>query len=324
MSTISVQHLSKTFEYYKKPEGLKGSITSLFHRVKLTKEAVKDISFEVEQGEFLGFIGPNGAGKTTTLKMLSGILTPTQGTLSVLGFNPTQRKDDFKKKISLLMGQKSALWMTLPAMETLRLLQRIYEISEGIFQKRLKEFSRLLDVQDLLQVQVRKLSLGQRMKCELMAALLHGPKVLFLDEPTIGLDIVSQKKIREFLQEYNRKEKVTILLTSHSMADIENLCGRIVVINEGQIVLDDTLKAVLRTFGSRKVVTVSFSEEVSRKDVSRLGQILRREPFEAEISMPADKLKERIALLVSAFPVRDFSIQDVALEEIIVGLFQKG
>ena len=223
MPIIKVKNLSKTFIYHKKPEGIKGSIKALFFREKLKKESVKNVSFEIEKGEFVGFLGPNGAGKTTTLKMLSGILTPTSGIVSVLGYKPFLRENEYKMQFAIVMGQKGQIWPSLPAIETFNLLKKVYEVPENIFRKRLDEFTELLDVKDILNVQVRKLSLGQRMKMEVIASLLHNPKVLFLDEPTIGLDVISQKNIRNFLREYNNKYKTTIILTSHNMDDVEEL-----------------------------------------------------------------------------------------------------
>jgi ABC-2 type transport system ATP-binding protein len=207
MPLIEVQNLSKTYDYYKKQAGLLNSLKSLFHREKLFKEAVKNINFTIDEGELVGFLGPNGAGKTTTLKMLSGIIHPTAGVAKVLGFTPHQRQREFQKQFALVMGQKNQLWWDLPAMESFILNKEIYEVPNQQFKSTLEELTTLLEIKDILDIPVRKLSLGQRMKCELVAALLHSPKVLFLDEPTIGLDVVSQKNIREFLKKYNREKK---------------------------------------------------------------------------------------------------------------------
>lgn len=210
MPIVQVTNLSKVYEFYRKQPGLWNSIKSLFHREKLFTHAVKDISFTIDEGEFVGFLGPNGAGKTTTLKMLSGILYPTSGEANVLGHTPWKRQPQFQKQFALVMGQKNQLWWDLPAMESFILNKEIYEVSDTKFRETLDELSELLDIKHLLDVQVRKLSLGERMKCELVAALLHSPKVLFLDEPTIGLDVVSQNNIREFLKKYNKEKKLRL------------------------------------------------------------------------------------------------------------------
>lgn len=259
MSIIEVKNLSKNFRSYQKEPGISGAIKSFFYRKHYDVKAVENISFDIERGELIGFIGPNGAGKTTTLKMLSGLLYPSSGRISVLGSTPFNRKPDFLKQISLVMGQKNQLWWDLPAMDTFLLNKEIYEVSDEDFKTRVEELSELLDVKDILNVQVRKLSLGQRMKCELMAALIHQPKILFLDEPTIGLDVVVQQRLRDFIKEYNEKHKATILLTSHYMRDVKQLCDRVIVINFGSIIYDGDLNALLKKYtkpGDRDVEDV--------------------------------------------------------------------
>ena len=251
MAIIEIKNLTKSFKIYKKEPGLKGALQSLFSRKYENKVAVNDVSFSIEEGELIGFIGPNGAGKTTTLKMLSGLLYPSAGTVSVLGSKPFDRKKDFLKQISLVMGQKNQLWWDLPPMDTFLLNKEIYEISDIDFKSRVEELSELLDVKEIMHVQVRKLSLGQRMKCELMAALLHRPKILFLDEPTIGLDVVVQQRVRHFIKDYNQKYKATILLTSHYMQDVKALCSRVIVINHGAIIYDGVLDDLLTKFGKK-------------------------------------------------------------------------
>lgn len=238
MSIIEVKNLTKDYEYYKKAPGIWNSVKSLFYREKLYTEAVKNISFSVDEGELVGFLGPNGAGKTTTLKMLSGILYPTSGDALVLGYTPWERKKQYQKQFSIVMGQKNQLWWDLPAMDSFILNKEIYEVPDNQFSKTIDELAELLDIKDILDVQVRKLSLGQRMKCELIAALLHQPRVLFLDEPTIGLDFASQKKMREFIKTYNEQKKTTILLTSHYIEDIKALCKRVIIIDHGEIKYD--------------------------------------------------------------------------------------
>lgn len=321
MNAITVKNVSKTFIYHKKAEGLRGSMKALFHREKLKKEAVKNISFSLKKGEFVGFVGPNGAGKTTTLKMLSGILYPTLGEISVAGFDPRKRQNGFKKRISIVMGQKSQLWPILPAVETFRLLQKIYEVPEKDYQKRLKDLTDLFDVGEILNTQVRKLSLGQRMKCEIIASLLHNPDVLFLDEPTIGLDIIAQKKIREFLKEYNQKAKTTIILTSHNMDDVQNLCERLIVINEGMIGYDGSLACIIEEYSKDKMIKVQFEQKVAKKDLQILGNVTSWDGYGAELNIPKEMSQAAIGRLITKFPVKDINISSITLEEIITDIF---
>lgn len=235
---IYVENLSKLFTFRKKELGMKGSFQNFFGGKKEEKVAVDQISFSIQKGEMVGFLGPNGAGKTTTLKMLSGIMHPTSGKAEIMGYIPWEGKNAFKRRMSIVLGQKNQLWWDLPANESLYLNKCIYEIEDKAYERTLNELCELLDVKDMLDIQVRNLSLGERMKMELVAALLHKPEVLFLDEPTIGLDIIAQKKVRSFLKYYNEQEKITVLLTSHYMEDIETLCNRSIVINHGKIVYD--------------------------------------------------------------------------------------
>src|SRR5438105_11465595 len=241
MAVIEVQGLTKSFRTYKKKPGLSGAVRGLFHREYATTVAVKDVSFSIEEGELVGFLGPNGAGKTTTLKMLSGLLYPTHGAAKVLGYVPWERDDGYRRQFALLLGQKNQLWWDLPARESLELNSKIYGIPRKAFESTVEQMTVLLDVKDKLNVMVRELSLGERMKMELIASLLHQPRVLFLDEPTIGLDVVSQKKVREFLRFHNAAQKTTILLTSHYMADIQELCDRVIIIDHGTIFFDGAL-----------------------------------------------------------------------------------
>lgn len=264
MSMIHVEGLKKDFQYYKKKEGMQSSLRNLFFRKSLTKNAVKGISFDIEEGEFVGFLGPNGAGKTTTLKMLSGIMYPTDGTATVLGYVPWKREEAFKKQFSIVMGQKNQLWWDLPAIESLYLNKCIYEIDDVDYRKTLDKLSEYLDVREILNIQVRRLSLGERMKLELIASLLHHPNVIFLDEPTIGLDLVAQKTIRNFLKYYNEQEKATIILTSHYMKDIEELCKRTIVINRGTIVYDGKAADISRTLREKNLI--QRTEDVSLED----------------------------------------------------------
>jgi ABC-2 type transport system ATP-binding protein len=320
---IKVDHLSKSFDYYKKELGLKNSLKNLFFREQLTKEAVSDISFEIQAGEMVGFLGPNGAGKTTTLKMLSGILHPTGGHASVLGYVPWERKKAFKMQFAIVMGQKNQLWWDLLANESLFLNKCIYEVDDRAYRATLAELTELLDVKDLLNVQVRRLSLGERMKMELIAALIHKPNLIFLDEPTIGLDILSQKKIREFFKYYNQEKKATVILTSHYIEDVEDLCKRAIIINQGRIVFDGDLLRVNELFAQSKVIKLQLSGPVSRQVLDAFGQVKEQSEFTATLQVPRFELKERSKAILDQLPVIDFNIEDIPVEEGIALLYQR-
>jgi ABC-2 type transport system ATP-binding protein len=320
---IIVRNLSKTFRYYKKEVGLKSSIRNLFRRETLFKQAVNEVSFEIAEGEMVGFLGPNGAGKTTTLKMLSGILFPTEGHISVQGYIPWERKKEFKKKFAIVMGQKSQLWWDLPASESLHLNRHIYEVEEQQFRHTVAELAELLDVKEQLNVQVRRLSLGERMKLELIAALLHRPKVLFLDEPTIGLDILSQRKIREFLKAYNQQYRTTVLLTSHYMNDIEDLCRRSIIINGGSVVYDGDLARVNDLLGQKKMMKIKLSERAQDAQLARFGFVRENNGLEAVIEVEISGLKACAQAVLQQLPVIDLTIEDIAIEDGIALLYQK-
>src|SRR5438552_12504987 len=274
MPTIEVSHLTKAFRTYKKLPGFGGAVKGLFRRKYEQTVAVKDVSFVVNAGELVGFLGPNGAGKTTTLKMLSGLLYPTSGSARVLGFVPWERQDGYRRQFALLLGQKNQLWWDLPASESFELNSRIYGLSAETLKRTVAEMSELLAVRDKLNVSVRELSLGERTKMELIASLLHQPKVLFLDEPTIGLDVVSQKTVREFLREHNAKHQTTILLTSHYMTDIQELCERVIIIDHGTIFVDGRLSEVVDGFADFKLITIQFegTATYSPESVAKYGE----------------------------------------------------
>src|SRR5208283_1613628 len=273
MPVIEVSGLTKTFRTYKKQPGFGGAIKGLFHRQYEQTIAVNDVSFKIEPGELVGFLGPNGAGKTTTLKMLAGLLYPTGGSARVLGYVPWERADGYRRQFALVLGQKNQLWWDLPARESLELNAKIYGIPADRFERTITDMSEMLNVRDKLNISVRELSLGERMKMKLIASLLHQPKVLFLDEPTIGLDVVSQKTVREFLREHNAKQKTTILLTSHYMNDIQELCERVIIIDRGTIFFDGRLSDVLDRFADSKLITIQFEGNEARpdEDLSRYG-----------------------------------------------------
>ncbi|KKR21434.1 MAG: ABC transporter related-protein [Parcubacteria group bacterium GW2011_GWE2_39_37] len=325
MKTIEVKNLSKVYEYYKKQPGLWASVKGLFKREKLFTEAVKGINFSIEEGELVGFLGPNGAGKTTTLKMLSGILYPSSGEATVLGFTPHKRQKEYQKQFALVMGQKNQLWWDLPAMESFILNKEIYEVSDEDFKKNLDELVGLLDIKDILDVQVRKLSLGQRMKCELVAALLHKPKILFLDEPTIGLDVVAQKNIRDFIKKYNQEQKTTIILTSHYMDDIKELCKRVVIIDHGTIIYDGALDDLIKKYAPYKVLNITFNDKgVEKTQVEKYGIIQKYNQYAVSIEVNREEVKKvATAILSSDLPVDDIMIDEVDIDEVIRKIFKK-
>ncbi len=318
---ISVSHLKKFYQTWQKEPGLLGSVRSLFSRQYTDVKAVDDISFSINEGELVGFIGPNGAGKTTTLKVLSGLLYPTGGEIDVLGFNPYKRQPDFLKKISLIMGQKNQLWWDLPPLETFLLNKEIYEIPESEFRKNLDDLIKLLGVEKLIKVPTRRLSLGERMKCELIAALLHKPKVLFLDEPTIGLDVISQKTLRDFIAEYNRLYKATIILTSHYMGDVEELAKRIVMIDRGKIIYDGQLNKIVEKYAGYKILTVVFSHDIDPKQLVGIGRIKSYEYPRAQILVPRAASSLAASELLQKFPVSDLLIEEPPIEDIIRKIF---
>ncbi len=321
MAAVKVSRLKRYYRVHQKEPGLVGSVRSLFVRKYEEVKAVDNISFEIEEGELVGFIGPNGAGKTTTLKCLSGLLYPTSGKVSVLGFDPWERKTRFLKKIALVMGQKNQLWWDLPAMETFLLNKEIYEIPEERFKKTLGELVKLLEVEDLLKVQVRKLSLGERMKCELIAALLHSPRVLFLDEPTIGLDVVMQKKMRDFIKDYNRRSKSTILLTSHYMGDVQELCQRVIIIDRGRIVFDGELAEITKKYADRKLISLVLAEEVDPRKLEAIGEIKEFTYPRVTLSVKRKNISAVTAEVLDKLPVADLNVEEPPIEDIIRELF---
>lgn len=321
MNVIVASHLFKYYKVHQKEPGLSGSLKSLFKRKYETVKAVDDVNFQIGEGELVGFIGPNGAGKTTTLKCLSGLLYPDRGFVSVLNYNPWERKTPFLKQISFVMGQKSQLWWDLPPMETFLLNREIYEVPKPQFSQTLDELVELLDVGDVLKVQSRKLSLGQRMKCELIAALLHRPKVLFLDEPTIGLDVVMQKKIRDFIKVYNKRFQSTVILTSHYMGDVKELAQRVIIIDKGKIVFDGRLEEITKKYTDHKIITVIFSKRVERSDLKGVGKIKKFNSHRASLMVGKDKISIAASYLLKSFPVEDLNIEEPPIEDIIRELF---
>src|SRR3954466_10489716 len=320
MAAVEAHDLTKVYRTYRKERGLWGSIKGLIKRQYQETRAADRISFKIEEGEFVGFLGPNGAGKTTVLKMLSGLLNPTSGEAEVLGFVPWERRNEMKRQFSLLMGQKNALWWDLPAQESLELNRAIYGIDRSRFTKVVGGLTELLEVQDKMNVMVRELSLGERMKMELISALIHEPRVLFLDEPTIGLDVVSQKRVREFLRVYNREHRIVTMLTSHYMQDIQELCERVIVIDHGKIFFDGPLDAIIDRFSSAKIISLSF-EEGTDCDFTRFGEVVERKPMSVQLKVPRGKVTEIARELLDNCRVTDINVQELPVEEVIRQLF---
>ncbi len=303
---IKVTNLRKTFTSHKKEPGLMGSVKALVKREMVVKDALKSVNLEIQQGEIVGLIGANGAGKTTLVKILSGIVHPTSGEATVLGFKPWERNNEYRKQMCLIMGQKNQVWWDLPALDSFLLLKEIYQIEDARYKKNLAFLAETLMVEQHLKTQVRKLSLGERMKIELMAALLHDPKVIFLDEPTIGLDISAQKAVRNFMKNYQREKKPITILTSHYMEDIKELCPRIVIIKEGEFVYDGSLNEVQRMLGDEKVLSVTTEEKTFK------------------VQVPRSELATKTQELFSANNVLDLNIQDPSIEDIIESIMRSG
>ncbi len=319
---IRVTGLAKEYRVFDKPEGLLASVRALFRRQSRTVEAVRGVNLEVARGEFVALLGPNGAGKTTLLKMLSGIITPTRGTATVLGHVPWERADDFRRRFALVMGQRNQLWWDLPAAESFRLHQEIYRLDPAQFARTRDELVDLLGVRKLILQPVRELSLGERMKLELVAALLHEPEVLFLDEPTIGLDVVAQHTIHAFLRHVQAERQMTVILTTHYMKDVAALCERLVVITGGEILYNGSLAEIVDRFTTHKIVTLDLDAEPDPARIARLG-------FPCEVRGPRVVLRIDRARIADALPellrdsgVLDVSVEDVPLEEIVAGLFR--
>jgi len=325
MPVIKVSHLTKSFRTYKKQPGFGGAVKGLFRRKYEQTVAVKDVSFKIEPGELVGFLGPNGAGKTTTLKMLAGLLYPTSGSAEVLGYVPWQRDDGYRRQFALLLGQKNQLWWDLPARESFELNARIYGIANADLERIVAEMSELLAVRDKLNVSVRELSLGERTKMELIASLLHQPKVLFLDEPTIGLDVVSQKSVREFLRKHNTQQKTTILLTSHYMTDIQELCERVIIIDHGTIFFDGLLAEVVDRFADSKMVTIQCegAGNCSAEHLGKYGEIVEQTAGRIQLKVKRDRVIPVCKALLDELPVSDIDIQEVPIEEVIRRIFAR-
>jgi ABC-2 type transport system ATP-binding protein len=319
---IEVEKLTRVFRTYKKPPGFWAGVRGLFHREFEELAAAKDISFSIAEGEFVGFLGPNGAGKTTTLKMLAGLIHPTSGHARVAGYDPVKRENAYRRLFALVLGQKNQLWWDLPAQESFLLLRHIYGLPADQYQSTLDELVDLLGVRAKLGTMVRELSLGERMKMELIAALLHRPRVLFLDEPTIGLDVVSQKAVRGFLRDYNRRYRTTILLTSHYMADIQELCERVIVIDKGRKIYDGALARLESAGGRKKIVRFRpLTSPFPGLDSLGGGKVVETDDGEILLTVPSAEIVALTGRILASGPVADITISDVPLEDVIAELF---
>ncbi|MBF2076327.1 MAG: ATP-binding cassette domain-containing protein [Synechococcales cyanobacterium C42_A2020_086] len=324
MSIITVENLSKVYPVAVKEPGLRGTLLHFFRRTYRSIAAVRSVSFQIEAGEVVGFLGPNGAGKTTTLKMLTGLIHPSTGQVRVAGHVPFQREADFLQKITLVMGQKQQLIWDLPTLDSLRINAAVYDISDAELRQRVGELSEMLSLEGKLTQPVRKLSLGERMKAELLAALLHRPKVLFLDEPTLGLDVNAQVSVREFLKEYNQRYGATVLLTSHYMADITALCQRVLVIYAGQLMYDGSLEGLLERFAPCREVTLELAQACPVETLQTYGELKEASGRMVRFIAPQEDLTQLIARLLAELEVVDLTVTDPPIEEVIGQIFQMG
>jgi ABC-2 type transport system ATP-binding protein len=322
MSMIEATGLTKTYRVVQKKEGVRGALSGLWRREYREVRAVDNISFTIEPGEMVAFLGPNGAGKTSTLKMLSGLIYPSSGAARVMGYVPWLRADAFRRQFSLVMGQKNQLWWDLPAGDSFELHREIYAIPPAQFKETLTELTELLGVEKLTRQAVRELSLGERMKMELIAALLHRPQLLLLDEPTIGLDVVAQGMIQRCLRDYHTRRGVTTLLTSHYMRDIEALCDRVLVITHGTLVYDGPLSRIVERFSERKLVKLQFEQDAP-DDLGRFGEVVRREGPWADIKVERAAVAKVLAAILDRHAVADVSVEEPPLEEVISRVFEE-
>ena len=326
MAIITVKNLKKEFKTYEKGQGILESIKSLFKRKYKITKAVDGISFSIKKGEIVGFIGPNGAGKSTTIKALTGILTPTSGEAEVLGYIPWKHREKYVKHIEAIFGQKSQLWWDLPAIDTFYLLKEIYEIPKQDFEKRLNYFVKIFKIKDIYKRPVRNLSLGERMKCEFIASMLHNPKIVFLDEPTIGLDVIAKETIRRTIKRINRDYKTTFILTTHDMGDIEELCKRIIIIDHGKIIYDGPIRKIKQKFIKQKIVEIDFHEKFKDLTLPQGCTIKSKNNFKAVIEVDLEKssVSELISYLLNNFNVKDLRIKEQKIEEIIKNIYRYG
>lgn len=330
MPVIDVRELSKNFQIMKREPGFLGALSAFFVRHYTNVEAVKKINFVIKEGELVGFLGPNGAGKTTTLKMIAGLLHPTAGSLQTLNCVPAKRPRELLNSLTLVMGNRSQLWWEIPVEDSLLLNKEIYELNDAFYHDSLNELTELLEIKDLLRVPVKKLSLGQRMKAEFCAALLHRPKLLLLDEPTLGLDVVMQKKIRQFLLNYNERHKATILLTSHNMEDVLELCQRVLIIHKGNLIYDGGLKDVVNRYAPTKRVTVDFAQQLSQEQLQSFGFVAPNGTnYKATLETQRDQISQATARILEASgktlpAIVDLTIEEPPIEDVVRQIFEEG
>ncbi len=323
MSFINVKHIKKTFKVAKKQSGIKATLKNFIKRDYKYIEAIKDISFDIEEGSIVGYIGQNGAGKSTTIKILSGILIPDDGEVTVNGLNPWKDRKKYVSSIGVVFGQRSQLWWDIPAEDTFDLLKDIYKIDEQKFKKNKEYLIKLLNIEDIIRIPVRQLSLGQRMRCEIAASLLHEPKILFLDEPTIGLDAISKQIVRDFIKRINKEQKVTVILTTHDMSDIEALAKRIIMIGNGQVVYDGNLNNLKKKYDHRKYVSVTTKTKLSK--LRKKGIIKQEKTIEGyKFMIDSDTLNisDFLKYLSQKIDIKDLEIDDESLDNIIINLYQ--
>jgi len=322
MEIIYVDNLTKKYTNHKKDTGTSGLFHNFFRRKNFEVTAVDRIGFSIDSGEVVGFLGPNGAGKTTTLKMLTGILWPTQGTAMVLNYVPWQRYQGFRSQIAMVMGQKGQLEWDLPAIDSFELNKSIYEIDDGVYRAQMEYLTEILAVKEFIKQPVRTLSLGQRMKLEFICALLHKPKILFLDEPTLGLDLESQKVIHDFIRDYNQATGATVILTSHYMNDIERLCNRLLIINNGKVLHDGNLKDIKNRFSKYKVICVGFQEEIHTEIPLWFGEIVEKGECSLKIKVPIEDVQKAIVSIKEIGTILSLSVEEEAIEDIIIEAFK--
>ncbi len=325
MSLISAESLSKTFKIYERGEGVKGYLKSFVSRDYKEVEAVKDLDLKIGQGEIIGYIGSNGAGKSTTVKMLTGILEPSSGTIEVRNLNPHKQRKKNAMNIGVVFGQKTQLWWDLPVRESFKLLKQIYEVSDDDYEKRMEEFKEVLDLDEFLDQPVRKLSLGQKMRCELAASFLHNPPIVYLDEPTIGLDVSVKEKIREFIKEKNQKDDTTVMLTTHDIGDIEDLCERIVVLDKGRKIYDGRLEKLVNSFSSRRLLIDLKNRKELKVDFEGIEQI-NQDDLEAEILFDRNKISASRIMkkILNNYEIHDFKVREPDIEEVVKKIYREG
>lgn len=323
MSFIEVNNISKTFKVSVRQSGLKNAVKSFFKRNYKYVEAVKDISFKVEKGEIVGYIGPNGAGKSTTIKILSGILIPSSGTCKINKMTPWEHRKEYVKKIGVVFGQRSQLWWDIPAEDTFDLLKDVYDINEEEYQKTKKDLIEKLNLKDIIHMPVRQLSLGQRMRCEIAASLLHSPEILFLDEPTIGLDATSKKIVREFVKKINKEKKVTVILTTHDMSDIEALAKRIILIGKGRILYDGSLRKLKNKYDNNKYINIITNDKLTIKHKGIISKEKTKDGYNIIIDSKIINLSDFLNLISKKIKIEDVEVENENIDNIIVSLYKE-